>query len=75
MDHYETAIIIEKEIEKLNNLEKFGEFIDLSVIYYQKQCEHNDCDDCKYLNQLTCIYIKIFSENNCVDKLQTFCRH
>ena len=74
-DHYETVAIIEKGIEKLNNLEIFEQFIDLSVIYHQKRCEHNDYSNCRYLNQLTCICIKNVSENNCLDKLQKFCRY
>ena len=39
---------MEREIGSLNKLEKFGQFIDLFVLYHLKCCQHNDCTICKY---------------------------
>ena len=35
----EASIDVEKEIEQLNSLQKFKEFIDICVKYHLKKCE------------------------------------
>ena len=38
----ETAVVIEKEIEKLSSLEKFEGFICLSIYYHVNRCENDE---------------------------------
>ena len=52
----ETAVIIEKEIEKLSTLEKFDQCIGLSIYYHVNRCENDDCTNCIFVNKLCHIY-------------------
>ena len=55
-EYEETAVIIEKEIEKLSSLEKFDRFIRLSTYYHVNRCENDDCTNCAFVNKLCHIY-------------------
>ena len=73
-DFEETAVIIEKEIEKLYSLKKFNQFICLCDLYHINRCEHDACDNCNFVNKLECIYFKHYSvEVNGIESLQKCC--
>ena len=55
-EYEETAVIIEKEIEKLSSLEKFDRFIHLSTYHHVNRCENDDCTNCAFVNNLCHIY-------------------
>ena len=55
-EYEETAVIIEKEIEKLSSLEKFDRFIRLSTYYHVNRCENDDCTNFAFVNKLCHIY-------------------
>ena len=55
----ETIAIIEKEIEKLNNLQKFNRFICLCTFYHANRCEQENCISCSFVNKLEYISLKI----------------
>ena len=54
--HEDAAVIIEKEIEKLNNLQKFNHFICLCTFYHANHCEQENCINCSFVNKLEYIY-------------------
>ena len=52
---------IEIEIQKLNNLTKFGNFIDLITYYHLKRCcKRSNCANCEFIDSITNIYIENF---------------
>ena len=55
----EPSAVIETEIEKLNNLDKFWQFIDLSTIFHLRRCRHNNFGNCNFIDAITNIYIEI----------------
>ena len=70
-----TAVIIEKEIEKLDCLEKIQRFITLCSFYHVHRCKHNNCVNCSFINKLSYIYTENFpDEVNRTHGLQKFCR-
>ena len=70
-----TAVIIEKEIEKLDCLEKIQRFITLCSFYHVDRCKHNNCVNCSFINKLSYIYTENFpDEKNGTLGLQQFCR-
>ena len=75
MAYEETALIIEIEIEELNNLEKFGQFIDLTTFYHLRRCRHNFGNNCTFIDKITNVYIENFhNEENGINNLQKLCR-
>ena len=71
----ETAVIIEKEIEKLDCLKKFQRFITLCSFYHVDRCKRNNCVNCSFINKLSYIYTENFPhEVNETLGLQKFCR-
>ena len=71
----ETAVIIEKEIEKLDCLKKFQRFITLCSFYHVDCCKRNNCVNCSFINKLSYIYTENFPhEVNETLGFQKFCR-
>ena len=80
----ETAVIIEKEIEKLSSLEKFERFISLSIYYHVNRCENDEivwymCENntnCIFVNKYCHIYHRNYTggENEALN-LQKICRN
>ena len=54
--------IIGIEIQKLNNLNKFGNYINLVTHFHLKRYKCNNCGDCKFVDSLTNIYIEHFEK-------------
>ena len=50
--YVKTAVIIEKEIEKLNCLEKFNHFTDVCSFYHFNLCEKEKCINYSFINKL-----------------------
>ena len=74
-DFEETAVIVEKEIEKLYCLIKFNQFICLCNIYHIDCCEHDGCNNCNFVNKLERIYFENYpDEVNRTKSLQKCCR-
>ena len=72
-DFVETAVIIEKVIEKLYNLKKFNQFILLCNAYHMDICEHDYYDNCNFIINLENIYFKHYlDELNGIESLQNF---
>ena len=57
-DFEEMAVITEKEIEKLYNFQKFNQFICLCNIYHINRCEHDNCNNCNFVNKLEHIFFE-----------------
>ena len=75
MVHEETAVIKEKEIEKLNTLEKFDKFIRLSTYFHVNRSENDDCKNCTFINKICYIYKGNYKGGeNDVLRLQNICR-
>ena len=75
MAYEETAVIIEKEIEKLNTLEKCDKFILLGTYFHVNRCENDDCRNCTFINKLCYIYNGNYNGGeNEVLNLQKICR-
>ena len=75
MAHNENNNIIKTEIQKLNNLNKFGNFIGLITYYHLKRFKHSNCGNCKFIDSITNIYIENFEKKeNGIKELQNFCR-
>ena len=73
--HEDAAVTIEKEIEKLNNLQKFNHFICLCTFYHANHCEQENCINCSFVNKLEYIYTENYpDELNRTEDLQKFCR-
>ena len=71
----EPSAVIETEIEKLNNLDKFWQFIDLSTIFHLRRCRHNNFGNCNFIEAITNIYIENFyDKENGTQNVQRFCR-
>ena len=71
----ETAVIIEKEIEKLDYLKKFKRFITLCYLYHVDRYKHNNCVNGSFIDKLSYIYTESFpDEVNGTLSLQKFCR-
>ena len=66
--------IIGIEIQKLNNLNKFGNYINLVTHFHLKRYKRSNCGDCKFVDSLTNIYIEHFEKKNVIDELQNFCK-
>ena len=59
MDHQETAVIIEKDIEELNSMHKFDQNINLSAYYHLNRCENGvRRSNWDFLLKLRYIYIE-----------------
>ena len=72
MQFEENFDYIQIEIEKMNNLEKIGEFAFLCTTYHQNLCKHTNCKNCAFINLLTWMYIENFHQENAVDEIQEF---
>ena len=74
-DFEEAAVIIKKEIKMLHNFKKFNQFICLCNIYHINQCEHDDCNNCDFVNEHERIYFKNYLDKvNGTESLQKCCR-
>ena len=70
-----TAVIIEKEIEKLDCLEKIQRFVILCFFYHGDLCKHNNCVNCSFIDKLSYIYTENFPDKKSgMLGLQQFCR-
>ena len=73
----ETAVPIEKDIEELNQFDKFDRFITLPTFYHIKRCKNgNNCLKYDFIIKLRYLYVEN-SVNECVtniEKLQNYCR-
>ena len=58
----ETTAIIEKEIEKLNNLQKFNHFTCLCTFCHTNHCEQENCINCSFVNKLEYIYTENYPD-------------
>ena len=54
--------IIGIEMQKLNNLNKFENYIDLVTHFHLKRYKRNNCGDCKFVDSLTNTYIENFGK-------------
>lgn len=71
----ETAVIVEKEIEKLNSFKKIDQYIRLSTYYHVNRCEKDDCTNCTFINKICYIYHENYTDKeNEVMNLQNICR-
>ena len=74
-DFEETAVVIEKEIEKLYNSKKFNQFICLCTVYHVNRCQNEKCINCNFLNELEHVYFENYpDEVNGTECLQNLCR-
>ena len=78
----EASIDVEKEIEQLNSLQKFKEFIDICVKYHLKKCEKNQlpirCRNCIFIQNLKRCYaekILLGCSHTNIQILQNCCRN
>ena len=49
MKYQETAIEIEREIEKFNETRRIYRFVILCLYYHVNPCKKDDCNDCKFV--------------------------
>ena len=75
MSQYEEAVvIIEKEIEILNSLQKFNRLTCLCTFYHVNRCEQENCINCSFADKLEYIYTENYpDEVNGTEGLQKFC--
>ena len=45
----ETAVIIQKDIEDLNMLNRFDQYINFSTYFHLHRSERDDCGNCNFL--------------------------
>ena len=77
MEHQETAVAIEKDIEELNRFNKFDQFITLSTYYHVNWCELGiNCKKCDFVLNLRYLYVEnvVNGYITNVEKLQNYCR-
>ena len=60
MDYEKSGVIREMEIEKFNDLDKFGHFIDSTTFCHLKWCQHSFCSNCTITDKITDVYIENF---------------
>ena len=75
MSQYEeAAVIIEKEIEILNNLQKFNRLTCLCIFYHVNRCEQENCTNCSFADKLEYIFTENYPDKvNGTEGLQKFC--
>ena len=70
----ENAVIIGKEIEKLNFFEKFNRFIYLCSFHHVDRCGQEKCINFDFVNKLEHIHAKNYSDEvDGKESLQKFC--
>ena len=77
MEHQETAVAIEKDIEELNRFDKSDQFITLSMYYHVNRYELRiNCKKCNLVLNLRYLYLENFVNGYItnVEKLQNYCR-
>ena len=75
MEHQETAVTIEKDIEELNRFNKFEQFITLSTCYHVNQCKLGiNCKKCDLMLNLRHVENFVNGYITIVEKLQNYCR-
>ena len=61
MEHQETTVAIEKDIEELNSSNKFDQLITLSTYYHVNWCEFGiNCEKCDFVLNLRYPYVENF---------------
>ena len=75
MAYQENAVIIEKDIEELNSLNKFHQYIKLCTFYHLNRCENGKkCSNCEFILNIRYIYVENLINGAGVDNLQNYCR-
>ena len=49
MKYQETAVEIEKEVEKSNESKRIHRFVTLCLYYHVNLCRNNNCSNCKFI--------------------------
>ena len=84
MSYQETAVEIEKEIEKFNDARLINKFISLITWYHFKYCEKSPCGSCKLIkdfkdsflfnfDKMTSSNIICYFQNHCRQNYNEFC--
>ena len=75
MAYQENVVIIEKDIEELNSLYKFHQYIKLCTFYHLNRCENGKkCSNCEFILNIRYIYVENLINGAGVDNLQNYCR-
>lgn len=75
MAYQENAVIIEKDIEELNSLNKFHQYIKLCTFYHLNRCENGEkCSNCEFILNIRYIYVENLINGAGVDNLKNYCR-
>ena len=73
MAYQENAVIIEKDIEELNSLNKFHQYINLCTFYHLNRCENGEkCSNYEFILNIRYIYIENLINGAGVDNLQNY---
>ena len=72
----ETAVKIEKGIEKLCTLEKFDNFLNVVNLYHIEKCGGVDYGTCTFICNLRYLYVEtVLHTTSNVENLQKYCRN
>ena len=77
MRYQETAVEIEKEIEKFNRAQRICRFVLLCINYHLNLCRKTDCSNCKFILEHRNFFLDSYSKKNSeemIDYSQQYCR-
>ena len=75
MKYQETAVEIEKEVEKSNESKRIHRFVTLCLYYHVNLCRNNNCSNCKFIMEDRNFFLSNYNQKTFVrstaDKIST----